>query len=268
MNLDIISWLLLALALLSVWFRPISKLWGLLLALSLSIRMIEGKLLLAGLALIIAWAILFHFYTRNKNRALFLLIILLSFGFAFHLFPGFVPTEITPRFKLSIETSMLGLFPLALLVPLAKEGKQWRQVWKGLTFGCLGIALMALLVLASGSLSLTFKLPSSPLIRFASNLILVAIPEEAFYRGFVQRQIAKYLKNNKRGKAVALILSTLIFTLAHLYWAPSLTILSFVFLAGLLYGGVYLISEKIESAILCHFLLNFVHMTCFTYHAM
>jgi membrane protease YdiL (CAAX protease family) len=66
---------------------------------------------------------------------------------------------------------------------------------------------------------------------------------------------------------MALILSSLIFTAAHLYWSPNLAIFGFVFFAGLLYGGVYLISGRIESAIICHLLLNFIHMTFFSYHA-
>ena len=265
---DILSWTLLALALLSVWFLSTPKLWGFLLALSLASRMMEGKLLLSGLFFIIVWTILFSFYRRNKRGALFLLVIAFSGGFIFHLFPGFIPTRITPHFKLSIEKSILGLFPLALLVPLARKLKEWQKVLKGLVFGCLGIALMSLLVLASGSLAFKCKLPTFALIRYTSNLLLVAIPEEAFYRGFVQRQIAHYFKNTKKGKAIALLLSSLIFTLAHIFWSPSLPILAFVFQAGLLYGGVYLLSQKIESAILCHFLLNFLHMSCFSYHAM
>ena len=70
------------------------------------------------------------------------------------------------------------------------------------------------------------------------------------------------------GKILALILTSVLFTATHIYWSPNLEILAFVFLASLLYGSVYLISGKIESAILCHFLLNLIHMTFFSYHAM
>jgi len=268
LTLDTISWVLLGLAFLSLWVRPWPKIWGTLFALSASARIVDGSIQLSGLALIVVLAVVWSAYVRNKNILLFLLLIALSYGFIFHLFPGFTPTSLTPHFQLSFDKSMLGLFPLALIVPLAKHMRDWQKVIKGVVFGCLGIVLMALLALVSGSISWQCEMPTFPLIRYAHNLILVAIPEEALFRGFIQRHLAKYLKNTKRGKVLALIITALLFTLAHLYWAPSLAIFAFVFLAGLLYGGVYLISERIESAILCHFLLNAVHMSCFSYHAM
>lgn len=266
--LDAISWILLSLAFLSVWVRHSPKIWGTLFALSVSARIIDGTVQLSGLALIVVLAVLWSTYVRKKNAFLYLLIIAVSYGFIFHLFPGFTPTPITPHFQLSFDKSMLGLFPLALVVPLAKHIHDWQKVIKGLVFGCIGIVLLALLAVSSAAIGWEYELPTFPLLRYAHNLILVAIPEEALFRGFIQRQLAKYLKNTKRGKAIALIITAILFTFAHLYWAPSLDILAFVFLAGLLYGGVYLFSEKIESAILCHFLLNAVHMSCFSYHAM
>ena len=143
-----------------------------------------------------------------------------------------------------------------------------KKAGKGLLIGCLGIAILSILAIASGTTQLQFKLPTFTAARYLNNLILVAIPEEGFYRGFLQNGLCKYLQNIKGGKLIALIFSSIIFTIAHIYWSPSLSILGFVFLSSLLYGGVYLISEKIESSILCHFLLNFVHMTFFSYHAM
>lgn len=267
-TLDAISWILLGLAFLSVWVRHAPKIWGTLFALSVSARIIDGSLQLSGLALIVVLAVLWSAYVRKKNAFLYFLLIAVSYGFIFHLFPGFTPTSITPHFQFSFDKSMLGLFPLALVVPLARHTRDWQKVIKGLIFGCIGIVLLALLAVSSGAIGWEYETPTFPLLRYAHNLILVAIPEEALFRGFIQRQLAKYMNNTKRGKAIALIVTALLFTVAHLYWAPTLPIFAFVFLAGLLYGGVYLISEKIESAILCHFLLNAVHMSCFTYHAM
>ncbi len=169
---------------------------------------------------------------------------------------------------LGFETPILGLLPLALLVSLAKNGKEWTKVSIGLLWGVLGIAILAVLAVGSGAIHWQFKLPSAAVERYFSNLFLIAIPEEAFYRGFLQSELCSYLKNRRGGKWIALGITSLIFTLAHVYWSPSLDILGFVFLAGLLYGAVYLISKRIESAILCHFLLNAIHMTYFSYHAM
>lgn len=139
---------------------------------------------------------------------------------------------------------------------------------RGLLVGCAGIGILAILATITGTTHWDFKLPTFVGIRVWSNLILTSIPEEGFYRGFLQRGLSHYFRDTKIGKIAALLLTSVIFTCAHLYWSPNIAILGFVFLASLLYGGVYLISGKIESAILCHFLLNLIHMTFFEYHAM
>jgi len=263
--------LLLALSLLSVWVRRDPKVWGTLLGLSLILGLISGLLLWIGVLITLAWAALWFWYMKQKQRTaqiiLLAVILLLSYGFKFHRFPGFEPLIITPKFFIGFAAPLVGLFPLALLVPIAKRAKEWKIIFgKGLVISCMGIAILALLAFVSGVVHWQFKLPPFAGLRFGSNLLLTAIPEEAFYRGFLQRELVRFFPNGKTGKWLALLLSTLFFTLAHLYWSPNLGTLGFVFLASLLYGFVYLKTDKIESSILCHFLLNFIHMTCFSYH--
>jgi uncharacterized protein len=154
------------------------------------------------------------------------------------------------------------------LVPLSQTLNDWKKVLKGFGIGCLGIGVLALFATIGRVTQWELKLPSFFPIRCWSNLILTSIPEEGFYRGFLQTQLVRYFGSKKLGKIGALLLTSIIFTSAHMYWSPNIAILAFVFLASLLYGGVYLISGKIESAILCHFLLNIIHMTFFNYHAM
>ncbi len=268
----IIGWVLLALSLLSVWVRREPKVWGTLLAASFIPALMGGNLLLSGVVITVGWATLWLIFIRKQkpliHTALFLLFIALSYGFKFHLLPGFPPVAITPHFFIGFSTPLLGLFPLALIIPLARSVKDWKQVLRGTLVGCAGIALIAIVAVLSGAVHLQFKLPSFASQRYLSNFLFTAIPEEAFYRGFLQTELCRYFKKSRAGNLFALLISTLIFTLAHAYWSPSLDILGFVFLSGLLYGYVYQISGKIESAILCHFLLNFVHMTFFSYHAM
>jgi membrane protease YdiL (CAAX protease family) len=217
------------------------------------------------------WIFLWFCYAKQQKPplqfALFLLFILLSFGIKFQLVPGFPSTQITSHFYLGIATPILGLLPLALLIPLARKTKEWKEVFQGTLFGCLGITCLAIAAVAIGAVHWEFKLPSFPITRYGSNLILTAIPEEAFYRGFIQHTLCYYFKNMRGGSVLSLILTSFIFTIAHIYWVPSLEILGFVFLASLLYGWVYLRSGKIESTIITHFLLNVVHMTFFSYHA-
>lgn len=260
-----LSFLFLGLAFLSVWIRRDPKIWMSLLFASLITAQMSGNILPVGLLVVFGWALLWFSYSERKQKVLFAAIVLLSFVVVFHLFPGFNPVVITPKFRIGIQkATILGLFPLALLVPVAVSGRDWAKVGKGLLFGCLGIAIMAVLATVAGATKWQMKtLPPAAWIVYLNNLIFVAIPDEAFYRGFIQNQLAKYWNN----RALALLVTSLIFTLAHVYWSPNVMTLAFVFIASLLYGGVYLWSGKIESAILTHFLLNFIHITFFTYHA-
>lgn len=261
-----------SLSLLSLWVRRDPKIWGGFLMLSYLSGLIGGTILGIGLVFTFALAFLWIAYAKQRNlfiqSLLFIIIIIFSFGFIFHLLPGYPPVFITPKFIIGLDSPQLGLFPLALLVPLARTRKEGGAALKGLLFGCLGIAILAGLAIASGTTYWQFKLPTFAAERYWSNLILTAIPEEGFFRGFIQRELCRYLEKIQAGKYIALVVSSLIFTAAHYYWSPNLSVQSFVFLASLLYGGVYLISGRIESAILTHFLLNFIHMTFFQYHAM
>lgn len=270
--LSSLSFILLGISFLTFWVRRDPKIWASFFILSLLAGLISGTIQWIGIFIIIGWAFLWHLYHQKQSRSLrfffFLLLVVFSYGFVFHLYPGYRPLVFSPKFILSFEKPLIGLFPLALFVPLAHHAKDWQKVFTGFLIGCLGIAILAFLAVLSGAIHFQFKLPSFSMERFLSNFVLVAIPEEGFYRGFLQKGLCNYFHNTKKGNILALILTSILFTAAHIYWSPNAGILAFVFLASLLYGGVYLLSGKIESAILTHFLLNFIHMTCFSYHAL
>lgn len=263
----LLAFLFLGTSFLSLWIRRDPKIWGLLLGLSMLCGLAAGNISWIGLLFIILLGVLWVVYDQKPTLALFILLICISAAFKMRFLPGYIPFFFTPKFAIGLEGSLIGLFPLAFLVPLARGAKDWRIALKGLMFGCAGIAIMAVLATLSGATHWQFKLPSFIAARTLSNFFLTSIPEEGFYRGFIQNTLCKYFENIRLGKYLALLLTSILFTAAHVYWSPNIQILIFVFLASLLYGGVYLISGKIESSILCHFLLNLIHMTFFSYHA-
>jgi membrane protease YdiL (CAAX protease family) len=103
-----------------------------------------------------------------------------------------------------------------------------------------------------------------------ANLFLVVIPEEVFFRGFIQREIYESLLKGmpKLAGASAVFLTALFFTLMHIFWVQSLPFLTLVFVAGCVYGAIYQYTKAIESSILCHILLNVTHVMFFTYPAL
>jgi len=99
-----------------------------------------------------------------------------------------------------------------------------------------------------------------------NNLLITCVTEEAFFRGFLLGGLARRIGEGRAGIAVAVVVSTLLFGLAHAAGGP-LPVL-FATLAGFGYAAAYLRSGRIEGAILTHFALNAVHFVAFTYPAL
>jgi membrane protease YdiL (CAAX protease family) len=108
-------------------------------------------------------------------------------------------------------------------------------------------------------------LPATPWF-FANNLLVTCVTEEAFFRGFLLAGLARGLARWRGGTAVAVVVSTVLFGLAHAPGGPLLVV--FATLAGCGYAAAYLRSGRIEGAILTHFALNAVHFVAFTYPAL
>lgn len=259
----ILSFIFLTASFLSLWIKRELQIWGSLLSLSVATGFFAGLITWTGLAILAGIVLLFAVYKKKPYVWIFITLVAVGTGFKLKLFPGFPPYFVTPKFAMGLINPLVGLLPLALIVPLARNIADWKSVLKGLALGCAGIAIIALLAVFSGAIRLNFKIPEyMPLLTY-SNLFLTSIPEEGFYRGFIQNTLSTYF-----GKTSALFLTAALFALTHFFWSPNIGILALTFVAGLLYGGVYMYSKKIESAILCHFLLNFIHMTFFSYHAL
>ncbi|KGF83406.1 hypothetical protein IA69_00970 [Massilia sp. JS1662] len=108
-------------------------------------------------------------------------------------------------------------------------------------------------------------LPATPWF-LVNNLLITSVTEEAFFRGFLLSGLARGMAGGRHGVAVAVIVSTLLFGLAHAAGGPTLVV--FATLAGFGYAAAYLRSGRIEGAILTHFALNAVHFVAFTYPAL
>jgi membrane protease YdiL (CAAX protease family) len=95
------------------------------------------------------------------------------------------------------------------------------------------------------------------------NLFFVCLSEEAFFRGFIQRELTSALQRMRYGSGVAIAASALLFGLAHFAGGASYIVLATV--AGVGYGIVYHRARSVEMSILAHFALNATHFLLFTY---
>jgi membrane protease YdiL (CAAX protease family) len=97
----------------------------------------------------------------------------------------------------------------------------------------------------------------------AVNLLSTCLSEEAFFRGFVQRELQSALRFVRHGHVIALLISATLFGMAH--FAGGWRYVLLATLAGAGYGYVYQRTQRIEWAMLTHFALNTTHFLLFTY---
>ncbi len=99
-----------------------------------------------------------------------------------------------------------------------------------------------------------FKFDGFRLLASILLFILVAISEEFIMRGYVLKNLLQSFSNE-----IALLLSSVLFVLIHIF-NPNLSWVALVnlFLAGIVLGLIYIITDSIWYPILVHFWWNFI----------
>ncbi len=224
----------------------------------------------ASIASILVFSWLANRHDKSAVRVLFtVLTVLLALALAVHAVPGYDNPLLLKDVRLSAESAPYtlyanfdkGLVGLVLLVFFCHRANSWRDfaaawrsqalVFAGVLCGVLGVGW------AIGFVNPDFKLsPFLPLFAVI-NLLFVCVAEEAFFRGVIQGQLARY------GDTFAVAASGLLFGAAHLAGGWQIGVLAS--LAGLGYARLYARTRRIEIPIAAHFLLNLVHFIAFTY---
>jgi uncharacterized protein len=280
--LSSISYLLLLLSILSLWIKQEIKIWGTITAASMVCGVISDRIDIIGIISIVILCLLYHTVHRI-NLILFIrvtsgvLAVTLSVMLAAHLIPGFnnwkivnkvslTETSLPYSMYLNMDKTLVGLAILGLGFPLIKSLKEWGSVLRP----TLPIFLVGLIILASASQAFgythwDFKFPDLFFVWALINLIFTCVSEEAFFRGFLQKNLFKILQKYKYGNILSLIIVSILFGLAHFAGGFKYVILSTI--AGIIYGYAYQKTQRIEASILCHFGVNTFHFIFLTYPA-
>jgi membrane protease YdiL (CAAX protease family) len=273
-----------AMSILSLWVKKTPWLWGSFAALAYALAF-QANITTAVSVIPIALLFLCHGLLKSDIQKagrlfLFVLATALSSALFFHMLPGFHNWRIADAFQLSpdafpttlwlnFDKPFIGLIPLALSIPLLRTRAQVRAVAKiALPFTLLGIFVILGLSLMLRLVTWDPKIPTIFFLWFFNNFIFVTIAEEAFFRGFFQKEIGRWLGTGTWASVGAIIATSVLFTLFHVKWAPGLPMLGIVFLSSILYGIIYEATQSIEASIFCHFLLNLTHFLLFTYPAL
>jgi uncharacterized protein len=255
--------------------RPnyLRHLWLVLLGLATAAGIVAGVLrpvALASIAALLAFAWLATRHDKAVVRVPFtLLTLLLALALAMHAVPGYDNPLLLKDVRLSTDSAPYtmyanfdkGVVGLVLLVFFCLRASSWRDFGGALSSQASLLSGLLVVVLGSGwamgFVHPDFKLPPFLPLFAVINLLFVCVAEEAFFRGVIQGQLARY------GDTLAVVVSALLFGAAHLGGGWQFAVLASI--AGLGYALLYSRTRRIEIPIAAHFLLNLVHFIVFTY---
>jgi membrane protease YdiL (CAAX protease family) len=220
------------------------------------------------------------FSTQPMRVPLAIAVVVTSLGLMAHVVPGFsnlliVKDAIVSRdavpftLYLNFDKALIGLFLLAFATPLLGSRAEWLAM--------LRIALPRIIAVVGAVLAVALV---TDYVRFEpkwqaffpiwawSNLLITCTAEEAVFRGVIQRTLTGDGQYAPALQTIARICGAAsLFGFAHVAGGAGAVVMATF--AGAGYGWIYWRSgNRIEAAILAHFLLNVTHILFFTYPAL
>lgn len=212
-----------------------------------------------------------HNWQQVMAHVVFIVLSMLLF---LHRLPGFHNLLVFDKIKFSPDAAPFTMYlnldkPFIGFILFTFLGNKWyaqrpnaKMLIKAIAFPLLTISAICL----GTALLLHFikwdpKLPPRGWLWALNNLLLVAVCEEAFFRGYLQGILGQRLFKGK-SPYIPLFITALLFGLAHTTGGPALMLLAFI--AGSGYGWAYY-KGGILAAILTHFFFNVLHFLLFTY---
>jgi hypothetical protein len=188
------------------------------------------------------------------------------------LLPGFIRVELVAPQVLSagalpyaiavgFPKVTVGILILGLINPVAPRGlgtalAQALPVWMFTT------VLVVIFALSMGYTAFAPKWTSLFLLWAPINLFFTCLAEEAFFRGYVQHELARSSRVAFM-PALAWVIAALLFGLVHFKGGTTYVVAGVI--AGLGYGWAFLRTQRIEAAIAVHFGVNATHFLLFAY---
>jgi len=209
-----------------------------------------------------------------KQVALYAVFIVLSLLLFLHRLPGFNNLLVFDKVHFTHDAAPFTMYlnldkPFIGFILFTCFGSIWYSKRPNATTLIKAIALPLVVIAAiclGTALLLHFvswdpRLPANAWLWMLNNLLLVAVCEEAFFRGYLQGILGKQVFKGK-SPSIPLFITALLFGLAHTTGGPALMLLAFI--AGIGYGWAYN-KGGILASILTHFFFNVLHFFLFTY---
>ena len=206
-----------------------------------------------------------------------IVVVALSTSLTMHVVPGFNKWQMTNELALSstslpfslylnFDKPFIGLIILGFGFPIAKGLKDWKEILvKTAPIFCIGMTFLLTANFIAGYAVWDPKMSNLFPLWCIRNLFFTCVSEEAFFRGFLQKNLSAALSRYKWGGAFSIISIALLFEVAHIEGGPVYVVLSTI--TGIIYGYAYHKTQRIESSIICHFGVNTFHFLFLAYPA-
>ena len=226
----LLSYLLLISSIFTLWVKqPLKKLSYIFLIISIVLALITGLINFIGLVIIYMIFLLLYLTFRLKNKPTFgfiiffitAIILFLNYN---HILPGFHNFNVINKIRISKDaipfslylnySSLIITYPIILFSKKIKlirnQHELYESVISGIKYGLIAIAILLPLSWLLQFVKFDFKVSHYTLIFIFVNLIFTCIPEEIFWRGFIQTRLQKYTN-----PIIAILISSVIFASIH-----------------------------------------------------
>lgn len=187
---------------------------------------------------------------------------------AAHLLPGYTPWQAwAPRY-VSSDGPLFSLYlswdKALVAITLAvwwwhqPRPAPWLNTDKVLVVSVATVALVPLLALSMGLVTLRLKWPEQIWLWLLINFGVSVLAEELLFRAWLQRSLVL-----RFGTVSGVGASAVLFGLTHLPLGWSFALIAT--LAGLGYGLAFLISGRLRTALALHAAVNLIHLLCLSY---
>lgn len=267
----------------SLWLHP--AVWTVTLVVAVVLGYAAGMLHGLAAVWVAAFGLLVWLYRRNKISAagndmraglLASGILILGILLGMHALPGFdnpllidgaiVAPGATPyTLYFNFDKTLVGILLIGLgSTALLRSAGEWQSALRtAVPVIAINIVVAMVLSMALGFVAFQPKWTGLFWSWAIVNLLLTCLSEEAFFRGFIQKEVSDALSRRRHGEGVAVAVSAMLFGIAHFAGGWRYVLLATI--AGAGYAIVYRRTRRIEMAMLAHFALNAVHFLLFTY---
>lgn len=269
--------LFLILAMMSQWLTTHKEVPFTLFVISVAAAVYAERITPIGLVCVVAFGVVVSLYQKKWmprfSAPVLAFLILTGTVFAFaHKMPGFYNWQIQPPvqvsknaqlydFYVNFDKGTLGFLLLIFLIKPAVTWNDWKPTLKTIfTLFPMTVGVLLGIAYGCGWIYLDIKNPYFLVPWIFVNLFLVSAVEEAFYRGFIQKNLSKFVN-----PWVALFLTSAAFGGIHGIFSNDYRYLFMTSMASLFYGAHYILSGRLEASIISHFLVNLIHLIFFTY---